>query len=287
MALTSPALTLAIDALFGNIKPTLDALKKLGVTDFSDDAPNVDIKPGATIKIPVSSITAASVYNDTTNNYLTGGTTNWATLTAMHYLQGFDISGVNVDQGVDAAKMKQRFTSRAGSGIAAAIQGAIKTALDGVTASTAVTLSSPVVADYLGLGDGVSWLDKSTSVLAVNGATLADIKAKLAAINVVGTLTELGQMMGFADLVLIPGMTAKAVVVPANSMGFIGRVPAIVASYKEVGVETDPDTGLSVGIVVADEQATNRVVANADIWFGCTTQGAPAAATTAGIIKIS
>lgn len=287
MALTSPALTLSIEAMFANIKPTLDAVKKLGMTDFSADAPGIDIKPGATLKVPVSSITAASSYNESTNNYLTGGTTSWATLTATHYLQGFDISGVNVDQGVDAAKMKQLFTARAGSGIAAAIQGAIKTALDAVTGSTAVTLgATPTVANYLALGDGVAWLNKSTSVLAVNGATLADIKAKLAAINVAGTLTELGQMMGFADLVLIPGMTANAVIVPANGMGFIGRVPAIVASYKEVGVETDPDTGLSVGIVVADEQAKNRIVANADLWFGCTVQGAPAAATSAGIIKV-
>ena len=286
MALTSPAVTLAVEAMFGNIKPTLNALKKLGITDFSAEKPGFDIKPGATIKVPVSSINAAAAFDADSNNYLTGGNTDWANLTATHYLQGFDISGVNVDQGVDAAKMKQLFTARAGSGIAAACQNAVKAALDAVTASSKVAAPDDA-ADYLGLGDDISWLDKATSVLAVNGTTLADIKAKFAAINIHGTITELAQYMGFADMVLIPGMTAKCAIVPANSMGFIGRVPAIVADYKEVGTETDPDTGLSVGIVIASEQGKNRLVANADLWFGCTTQGAPAAAGTAGIIKVA
>ena len=286
MALTSPAVTLAVEAMFGNIKPTLNALKKLGITDFSAEKPGFDIKPGATIKVPVSSIAAASEFNADTNNYLTGGNTDWANLTATHYLQGFDISGVNVDQGVDAAKMKQLFAARAGSGIAAACQNAVKSALDGVTASSKVTKPTDT-AGFLALGDDISWLDKATSVLAVNGTTLATIKAKFAESNIHGTITELAQYMGFADMVLIPGMTASCAIVPANSMGFIGRVPAIVADYKEVGTETDPDTGLSVGIVIASDQDHNRLVANADLWFGCTVQGAPAAAGTAGIIKVA
>ena len=59
MALTSPALTLATEAMFGNIKPALDLLKRLGPTDFSAGAPEYVVKPGATIKVPVSSIAAA------------------------------------------------------------------------------------------------------------------------------------------------------------------------------------------------------------------------------------
>ncbi len=43
MSMTSPALTLSIEAMFGNIKPTLTAIKKLGVTDFSAEKPGVDI----------------------------------------------------------------------------------------------------------------------------------------------------------------------------------------------------------------------------------------------------
>jgi hypothetical protein len=284
--MTSPALSLAIEAMFGNIKPTLTAIKKLGVTDFSAEKPSFNIKAGATIKVPVSSISAAAEFNAETNNYLTGGKTDWAELTATHYLQGFDISGVNVDQGVDAAKVKQLFTARAGTGIAMACQNTVKSALDGVVTSTKVT--KPEGADaILALGDDVAWLDKATSVLAVNGTFLASIKSKFAAINITGTLTELAQYMGFADMVLIPGMVASCAIVPANSMGFIGRVPATIADFKEVGTETDPDTGLSIGIVVASDQGKNRLVANADLWFGCTVQGCAAAASTAGIIKVA
>lgn len=291
MALTSPALTLAVEAMFGNIKPTLDALKKLGITDFSSEKPSAEIKPGATIKVPVSSVSAASEYNAETNHYRTGGTTDWATLTATHYLQGFDITGVNIDQGVNASRMKQLFTSRAGTGIAMAAQNAVKTAIDGVTASTAAAGKIAAVATitmegYMGIGEGLDWLDKATSVLAVNGTELASIRAKFAANHIVGTPTELAQFMGFKDLVVIPGMTARAAIVPANSFGSIARVPTIVSRYLEVGTETDPDTGLSVGIVIADDQDHNRLIANADIWFGCAVQGAPASANKPGVVKL-
>lgn len=293
MALTSPALTLAIEAMFGNIKPTLNALKKLGVTDFSAEKPSVEIKPGATIKVPVSSVSAASEYNAQTNNYRTGGATDWATLTATHYLQGFDITGVNIDQGVDAGRMKQLFTARAGTGIAMAVQNAVKSAIDGVDASTATSdqlaaVASITMEGYMGIGDGLNWLDKATSTLVVNGPELASIRAKFAANHIVaGSLEELAGYMGFKDLVVIPGMTARAAIVPANSIGFLARVPTIIAKYVEVGTETDPDTGLSVGIVIADDQDHNRLIANADLWFGCTVQGSPAGASKPGIVKLA
>lgn len=289
MALTSPSLTLAEVALWGNIKPTLDLLKKLGGTDFTKDAPTLTVKPGTTMKIPVSSITAASAYNESSNNYLTGGSTSWASLTATHYLQGFDITGTNVDQGVDAAKMKQLFTGRAGSGIAAAAMSATATALDATTTSTGVTIAAAGTADaaaYMGLGESVSWLDKATTTVAIKGAELAHLRAKFAAINVTGTLTELAQMMGFKDMVVVPGMTDRICLVPANSFGSLARVPALVADYKESGTFTDEDSGLSIGVVIASDQATNKLVANADLWFGVATQSANAGATTAGIINV-
>lgn len=288
MALSSPAVTLAIEALFANIKPTLNLLKKLGPTDFSADAPNVSVKPGATIKVPVSSVSKAGEYNETSNNYLTGGATDWASLTASHFLQGYDISGVNVDQGVDAAKMKQLFASRAGTGIAMAIQENIKKALNDVVASTAVTLGqTPTIDEYLALGDGVGFLDKATSMLAVNGAMLADMKKKFAEKNIVGTPDELAVYCGFMGCVLVPGSAARALIVPAGSTGFIGRVPELIARYAEAGTQVDDDTGLAVGIVIADDQARNRLVANADLWFGTVVQGSPANASKAGVIKIS
>ena len=59
MALTSPGLTLAIDALFGNIKPQLDLIRRLGATDFAAENPGVDIKPGTTMKMPLSTVSEA------------------------------------------------------------------------------------------------------------------------------------------------------------------------------------------------------------------------------------
>lgn len=289
MALTSPALTLATEAMFGNIKPALDLLKRLGPTDFSAGAPEYVVKPGATIKVPVSSIAAAQAYNDSTNNYLTGGATDWASLTCAHYLQGFDISGVNVDQGVDKARMEQLFTKRAGTGIAYAVQGATASALDGATASTGVQIpavGSATLDSYMGLATAKSWYTGFGSALVVNGTEYANIKSLFAAKGIVGFEAQLASYLGFKDLIVVPGMTARAVIVPDGSMGFLGRVPALIANYPESGVETDADTGLSVGIVIADDQAHNKRVANADLWFGAYLISANAAASTAGAIKV-
>ena len=289
MALTSPALTLATEAMFGNIKPALDLLKRLGPTDFSAGAPEYVVKPGATIKVPVSSIAAAQAYNDSTNNYLTGGATDWASLTCAHYLQGFDISGVNVDQGVDKARMEQLFTRRAGTGIAYAVQGALTSALDGATASTGVQIpavGSATLDSYMGLATAKSWYTGFGSALVVNGTEYANIKSLFAAKGIVGSEAQLASYLGFKDLIVVPGMTARAVIVPDGSMGFLGRVPALIANYPESGVETDADTGLSVGIVIADDQVHNKRVANADLWFGAYLISANAGATTAGAIKV-
>ena len=49
---------------------------------------------------------------------------------------------MNIDQGVNAARVKQLFSKRCGAGIALAVRNAIRTALDGTTASTATCRSS-------------------------------------------------------------------------------------------------------------------------------------------------
>lgn len=289
MAITSPALTLAVPAMFGNIKPATDLLRRLGPTDFSGDAPTIAAKPGATTKVPVSAIAAASAFNASTNNYLTGGSTDWASLTCAHYLQGFDITGVNLDQGCDKTKMEQLFARRAGLGIAYAIQGALKTCLDGTTASTGVTIAAvgTVTLDgYLGLASAKDWYTAARCALCVNGTEYANIKSLFAAKSIVGTDQQLAAFLGFKDLILVPGMTARACIVPDGSVGFLGRVPSIIVNYPEVGTEVDPESGLAIGIVVAEDQATNKRVTNADLWFGAYAISANAGATTAGVIKV-
>lgn len=297
MAITSPGLVLAIPALFGFIKPKTDTLLKLGATDFAAAADGIlDVKPGATLKVPISSVTGALEYDYDDNNYCKGGDTSWASLTATHFLQGYDISGEDVDKGASQQRMEQLFARRAGAGIAMAMQGVVKDALDGATESTGVTvpaIGTADLSDYMNIAnsvvgaDGEPWLDKSASILAVNSAAYADIKKLFAAGHIIGTDAELAAFMGFADLVLVPGMTARFAVIPPTSVGFIARVPAIVADYPQAGVQVDDATGLAVGIVVANDQCHNRRIVNADLWFGVKVLSANAAATTAGVIKIS
>jgi len=290
MAISSASLVAANDALFGDITPVINAIKKLGCYDFTDGAPAHEVKPGSTVKVQIQAVTAASAFNASTNNYLTGGSTGWATLTASHYLQGFDVGGADLDSGHvrDVQKIRQNFTVRASKGIAAAIQGNIKAALDGATASTGVTIAaaaSMTFAQLCALAASTDWLNKETSVLAVNGTELANIRRACAAVNLAGTPTELAQYLGFKDILLVPGMTARGCIVPGGSVGFLGAVPTPVARYLEAGTETDEDTGLSIGIVVADDQGGNRIVVNGDLWFGTALISSNAGATTAGVIK--
>ena len=287
MALTSPALTLSIEALFGHIRPALDLIDALGPTDFSAEAPGLEVKPGATLKVPLSTVSAALAFNASTNNYLTGGNTDWASLTASHYLQGFDVTGVNIDQGVNAARIKQLFSKRAGVGIAMAAKSAIVSALDGTTASTGVKIvASPTLAQYDALATAVNWYDPTEACLVVNGTEYAKIKAVMHGANLSATPESIAAELGFRKVIVLGSMTARACIVPYSSIGFIARVPTLIASYKESGVETDEKSGLSVGIVVADDQATNKEVVNGDLWFGVAAVSANAAATTPGIIKV-
>lgn len=300
MALTSPALTLSIESLFGHIRPALDLIDSLGPTDFSSDAPGIDVKPGATIKIPLSTVEAAKPFVDSAsatqqnpvNNYLTGGNTDWASLTATHYLQGFDIKGVNIDQGVNAARMKQLFAKRAGVGIAMAVKKAIRTALDNTTnipASTAVTIpavASVALADYDGLAHAKDWYDPTETCLVVNGTEYATIKKLMHAAHFSATPESIAAELGFKKVIVLAGLTRRACIVPYSSIGFIARVPALTADFDESGVETDEKSGLSLGIVVASEKGDNKRVVNGDLWFGCATVGSAAGATTPGIIGV-
>lgn len=289
MGIQSPGVTLAIEAMFGNIKPVLDSLLKLGCADFSAEAPGVEIKPGATLKVPISSIAAASEYDASNNNYLTGGSTSWASLTAKHFLKGYDITGEDIDSGVNAPRIKQKFTSRAGSDIAAACQALLASSLSDVTTSTAVkipAIGTATLASYQDLATAKTWLNGSTSILALAGTELANLKKLFAAEHIIGTNKELAEFLGFKDIALVPGFTGRAAIVPDGSIGYIARVPAIAANYRETGTETDPDTGLSIGIVIADDQGKNRIVANSDLWFGVAVLGCAAAASDAGIINV-
>lgn len=289
MAITSPALTLSIDALFGHIKPALDLIDALGPTDFSAEAPGIEIKPGATTKVPLSTVSAALAFDDSDNNYLTGGGTDWATLTATHYLQGFDLRGTDIDQGVNAGRVKQLFSKRCGVGIAMAVKNAIRTALDGTTQSTGVKIpaaASATIKDYDGLATAKDWYDPTQACLVVNGSEYAAIKALMHGAHLSASPASIAEELGFRKVIVLAGMTARAVIVPYSSIGFIARVPAIVADYRQSGTETEPDSGLSLGIVVAEDQKLNRQVVNGDLWFGCATVSANAAATTAGIIKV-
>ena len=148
-------------------------------------------------------------------------------------------------------------------------------------------VGSVTLAGYDGLATAKDWFDPTTSCLVVNGTEYANIKQLMHAAHLSATPENIAAELGFKKVIVLPGMTARICIVPFSSIGFIARVPALVADYQESGIETDPDSGLSIGIVVAEEQKLNRRVVNGDLWFGCAAISASANATsTKGIIKV-
>lgn len=272
-SICSPALTLSVEALFGRVNPAIAELSKIGWTDFSNEAPEYAVKPGATLTIPIADTAMASEFgatfeDGTKNNYLHGGATSWVDLTAKHWLNGFDISGVDIDNGVNAQKMKNLFAIRAGDGIARSMLDQVKTYLNSFTA-TPVEVSGEGLSKFYALASAVD--DASKCVLVMSGTVLAEIKGAFAEKNIVADNKELASFLGFKDISVIPGVggdTFQIVAVPETCFGVIGRVPTLIANYMEKGTQTDEGTGFSIGICVADDQANNRQVVNADFWFG-------------------
>lgn len=265
MAIQSPALSVGLATLFGDIRPALDVVKRLGGSyDFSDGPDGIVLAPaGETVKVPISSVNAAGVYNATTNNYFTGADTDWASMTPTLYLKGFDISGVDVDKGCDAKKFENLFTRRASKSIGAAILAAVPTVFGApVSTSRAYT-----IADLMQIGAEYSWLDKSRAALVVNGATFGKIKAAFATAQTF-TKQEITEALGFREIVVMPCGADEWHVIPDGAFGMRAAVPTAVAKYAETGVETDEESGFSVGIKVANDEAHNRIIVNVDCWFG-------------------
>ena len=288
---TNPGLNLAIPAFFGHMKPMLADLRRLGATDFSAQAPGTELKPGATMTIPLASVTAAGIFNSSTNNYLTGGGTKWMTATAQHIHQGYDISGLDIDRAADHGRIEERFSRRASAGVAMTISSQVAAAFDAVTASTAITLvASPTLAAYQKLFGEVCDLNKINPymcTLALSGAELGKIKAAFHAVGISATTNrDLAQLLDFGDVVVLPGVAGRMWIVPPSSFGTIACPPTILDGYIATGIETDDDTGFSVAITVAFDQELNRRVTNVGVWFGCALISAAADGSTPGIIKV-
>ena len=167
---------------------------------------------------------------------------------------------------------------------------AIRTSLDGTTLSTGVKIpavGSATLAHYDGLATAKDWYDPAEACLVVNGTEYSNIKQLMHAAHLSAAPQSIAEELGFKKVIVLAGMTARACIVPYSSIGFISRVPALIADYEESGVETDEKSGLAVGIVVASERGDNKRVVSGDLWFGVASISASAnATTTKGIIKV-
>ena len=193
----------------------------------------------------------------------------------MHFLQGLRRKGVDIDNGVpgNVSRLTQLFSMRAAAGIGIAASGVAASALTGVTASTGVTLpASPDHTGYDGLYGQVDAQNK------INGQGRGARHHGHGAGQDQGSIPREGyphrwregyRRRAWLDCVAIPGATGAHLGYPPLALGFIGRVPTIIADYESGGLRHDPETGLAIGIVVANAQANNKKIVNADLWFGC------------------
>lgn len=287
MAINSIALQLSVAELFKQALPAVDLIAKLGYTDFSASAPEIKIGSGQTVKMPLGDSGVADVFAKGTNDYLSSADPDLVNLTATHILSGHTVDGEGLDSADYAPRYKQIFAAKAGRAVGAKMKALAAAALDGATASTGVTLpATPTLANYMALATAKPWIDGNMATLVVNGAEAAKIKGVFAAAHLVPTNEQIAEFLGFRGFAVLNGMTARAAIVPEGCFGMLGRVPTIIANYRESGVEVDSESGLAIGIVVADNQGSNEIKVSADAWFGAACKSAPATAATAGVVKV-
>lgn len=283
----SAALSASVGELFAKATPALAKVAQLGFTDFAATAPEFYIAPNATIKAPLFGSGVAAAFAAGSNDFLSGSEQT-GTMTASNLLIGHSITGQTLD-GIDGApRIKQIFAARAGMGLGAGAIALACTALDSASTSSIniPAIGTVTLAQYQGLVNKKDWIQPALSVLVLNGAEMANVKALFAANGVIATPEELAAYLGFAAVVCMP-TTARAFIIPEGCFGMLGRVPTLVANYRESGVEVDPETGLAVNIVVADDQASNKIKVSANAWLAAGIKSySSSAATVPGVIKI-
>lgn len=250
---SSPAIVTLASKVILAAKPAMTKFADF-VADFSADA----VEPGTTLKIGVNTATKASTFDSSTNNYATGKESiSFAPVTFAHYV---DSETFTDSQLVEVpVSVFDRAGAACGRGVMLAITDAVDTAIQGLN-TTATSLEVPhdgslAKKDIAALA-GATVNDPARCVLVLSRAYWAKAISLFDA-GVYGGPEAIrqgrldGGVFGFKAIQWSSKVPTGAVgvIIPEDALVVASRAVPCYAkgAYTDYALESDPETGLTVG----------------------------------------
>lgn len=254
-SLTSPA---AIYTAASAIVAARKAISRVTqfATDFSSDA----VTPGTTMKIPVfAAASAAAEFDRTSNNYENpDGTVTWADVNFKHIKSTFQFNDTDFLL-ADGTKFWDNAGKASGGAVSAGIEKAVGDLFtaEAVTGTHAMgTVTKKAVAQLRAKCAAVG-CEPGRSVVLLEPGYYADLLSLLDS-NIYGGAEAVRDglvpgLFGFkavAEFGAFPDSGTLGAVVPEDAVAVAARVVPVESPrvYEEVGVWTDPESGLSLGV---------------------------------------
>ena len=282
-SLTDPNLVFAANKALIAAHPAIAKVSNFA-TDFSAQA----AQPGDKMTIMVFDSTAATEYDESTNNY---GTTN-GTLAGVQVTFGFHPKKTYSYNPLDTLKVNKAVWSRRGEASGLAIARSIEASVAGLitatnipktgtgTAANESVFASVTKANLAKLRAKITaaGADPAATVLALNPSNFADMLALFDA-NVFGGVEAIRQgivpgLYGFKAVMELPLSTDASeklvgALIPEDALVIAGRtVPADDLPGAQYGTTTDEDSGLTISTYAFVEHNTRKHLFTNEALFG-------------------
>lgn len=255
-SLTSPQLVFAANKAIIAAHRAIDSIR-LFSTDFTADA----VQPGTTLKIPVYKAQAAA-FNAESNDYENpDGTVTWASITfGNHVKSTFEFTDKDFLEFARSG-VWENATRASGESIALSIVDAVGGLVTAANITNDETLASITLANIAALRKTcVDYgIEPSKTVLLLDPANFAVLLSLLPSLAYGGSEAirngVIPSLYGFKAVSEFSGFKATettlvGALIPEDAIAVAGRVVPVdsPAVYQEVGTETDPQSGLTLGI---------------------------------------
>lgn len=259
----------ALQALYAKLAP---------IKDFAHNFRDLEDRKGAAVVVPVFDLSAATEFNESTNDYCTNaGGVDAATVTlSSHLKQGITYT----DR--DAVETEVQWFRDGGKAVGDSVARGIYNTVMGLINTTNVTLTADAAlsskANFAALGSiaDANNLDISQTVLMLNPTTYDTLLGTLDAYVYGGPEAirsgYIPELYGFKAVVRAVGLNSafKAVLADVNSIGMASRYlepvgkDVLTAAWKG----TDENSGLTIGFRAFSQPCKGRNYLIGEVLFG-------------------
>lgn len=246
------------------------------ISEFAHDYANDPTEVGAVVKMPVLSC-EAGVFNETTNNYeQSNGTTEAAIPVSEHYVAGFEVTPIQMSDGLGAWNdLFNRMGDQAGRAIARAVEkDVVGQVLSSNSAETLTATKAGFAQLYKIAMDND--LDPSNTILVLNAENYAKLLEVLGAdvVNLQYAIENgyIDNFLGFRRILASGSVDAslKGFMAEYGAIGIVGRrIPLLdETTYPWYASYTDEESGIPVTLIGFNKFATGKVHITATALFG-------------------